>query len=186
MIQQSTYLDNATVSNSTIRSFIAKSHNSWLGAFLENSPMEEFRWRPIRYVEGDQSYIDQHANNPDRVMKDKDGKWQTNILLPFKLLSPTGVAMNSKAAIDDFKIVAGAVKEGKVSLEADISDDVLEVLADKVHQAWIVREDWRRGKDADFDKVDVPYAELPDVEKDKDRSRVRQMFEAIKRDCPRE
>lgn len=188
-IRRDEYLSNRSVSNRTIQESIARSHNRWLADVLERNPMAEGRWKPLGNEPGDPDYWDKYyPGHADRVrpVPETRGAFEFNLLLPFALLAPSGVAMNSKAALDDFGIVADAVLDGTLSIGQELTSEALEDLSDKVHEGWLVRESWRRGREESFDRLDIPYAKLPEEEKDKDRARVRAMFAAISRDCPAE
>ncbi len=184
-MKRADYLNDRTVGNPTIGAFIAKAHNQWLAGFLAENPTAKDRWRPVKMVPGDAAYLETFANNPDRVRKNGDGAWEINILLPFANLAPTGVKMNSSAAVDDFSIVADAILANRLNTSGDITESILEELSDKVHDGWRARESWRSG-DPDYDALNIPYSDLPDSEKEKDRVRVRGMYEAICKDCPAE
>ena len=184
-MKRADYLKDRSMSNSTISRFIAHAHHAWLGAFLADNPTTTHRWKVAKMVPGDQEYLETFCNNPDRVRKNTDGAWEINILLPFGCLAPTGVAMNTGAAVDDFTIVADAIMEEILDTSGQIPEPILEALSEKVHQAWQAREKWRSGQ-VEFDVLNVPYFDLPEDEKWKDRRRVRDMYSAICKDCPAE
>ena len=91
--------------------------------------------------------------------------------------------MNSSAAITEFQLLAAAISGGTLdpSVDEGLQTELLEQLSEKVHDAWIEREKWRKGE-ASYDSLAIPYAQLPENEKEKDRSRVRAMFGQIRRD----
>jgi hypothetical protein len=98
--------------------------------------------------------------NPQRMRDDKTGSGeQINILQPFENLTPGWQKENLDAA----EVVYDLVEPYRDNLDQVDAD--MEMLADKVHQAWSERNSY-----SELSKID--YADLPEEEKEKDRHQV--------------
>jgi hypothetical protein len=98
--------------------------------------------------------------NPERMRDDKTGSGQQiNILQPFENLTPGWQKENLDAAEVAYDLVEPYIDN------LDQVDAVMEMLADKIHQAWSERNSY-----SELSKID--YADLPEEEKEKDRHQV--------------
>jgi hypothetical protein len=98
--------------------------------------------------------------NPQRMRDDKTGSGeQINILQPFENLTPGWQKENLDAAEVAFDLVL-QYQDKPYQIDAD-----MEMLADKIHQAWSARNSY-----SELSKID--YADLPEEEKQKDRHQI--------------
>lgn len=98
--------------------------------------------------------------NPERMRDDKTGSGeQINILQPFENLTPGWQKENLDAAEVAFDLVL-QYQDKPYQIDAN-----MEMLADKIHQAWSARN-----SHSELSKID--YADLPEEEKQKDRHQI--------------
>lgn len=65
------------------------------------------------------------------------------------------------------EVAQGALNEGFANFEDIKSDEFVESASSKIHDAWLGRNEWAKGGG-----LDVPYDQLPEDEKAKDRAQI--------------
>jgi ribosomal protein L37AE/L43A len=123
-------------------------------------------WRKGRLTSGTHGQADA-VYEPRVKPSGLDDGQDVDIAQHYDKLTPKWQAENKAAASAAISLVRQAVASGS-SLQQLSSGSGMEVLADKVHQAWM-----QRNPKADYNAAQhVPYASLPEDEKQKDRNHV--------------
>ena len=102
-----------------------------------------------------------------------DGK--ENILKPFEQISTASRKDNLDAARYAVTLVFDVLMD-----EREISSEEFENMAALVHNDWLLRNSWVYDKEYGNPTLAVPYAELPEEEKEKDRQQLRQAIAKVK------
>ena len=123
-------------------------------------------WRKARLKGGTHGQADA-AYEPKMKPSGLDDGKEVDIAQHYDKLTPRWQAENKAAASAAIGLVRQAVASGKNPQQLSSGAD-MEALADKVHQAWMQRNP----KDDHNAAQHVPYASLPEDEKQKDRDHV--------------
>ena len=97
-----------------------------------------------------------------------------NILRPFEQISEASKKDNLEAARYAITLVYDVVMD-----ERGISTEEFENMAACIHNDWLLRNNWVYDKEYGNPVLAVPYMNLPEEEKEKDRQQLRQAIEKV-------
>jgi hypothetical protein len=116
------------------------------------------QWRKTRLNE-DGSYESRIKSTKDESWIEKNGTDQVDIANTNYIDLPADWQAENKAAAETVVDIIQE-KNGQIDLS---NDEIYNEVGDKIHSAWMSRNEWAKGGE-----LDVPFAELPEVEKNKD------------------
>lgn len=179
-----------TISNKDVKDFAKTKHKGLPKKVKKKKFKEWLEERERRVVENDEQIVAQMASelhddwrkgrlkggthgSPDAIYEPRmkpsgldDGK-EIDITQGYHKLTPKWQAENKAAAQVAVVLLRQALASGK-TLESLTRGQDLEMLADRVHEAWM-----QRNPKADYNAAQhVPYSNLPEPEKQKDRDHV--------------
>lgn len=128
-------------------------------------------------------YIAEHGDVP-RIKTTKDQAWieihgtdQIDINRPYSELSSDWKRENLEAA----SVAVGLVCEKQTETGSiELSDKEIEELSSIVHDEWLKRNEWVYDKEYGNPDLAKPYAELSEVEKQKDRNHILAACDIVK------
>lgn len=116
-----------------------------------------------------------------RLRPSGEGDGEIDITQHYSKLTPKWQAENKAAAQTAINLVQNAMQQG-ANLQALMAGPQLEQLASEVHEAWM-----SRNPKADYNAAQhVPYAALPEPEKQKDRDHVLMAVKLLAKQVPQQ
>ena len=150
--------------NSSLQTAIAQAadvlHEQWRESYRAANG-DKPRWKPLK--DASIAWVEQRSDIPASALKEEEGKKFIDIAaLPNSKLPPQYSGENTAAAKGAVEAIAENPRAG------------MEAFAAVVHTQWVGRnESWAPAE------LKVPYAELPEVEKEKDRVIIRVAAAAV-------
>jgi hypothetical protein len=161
MFEKGSTMSNQNVVASVI-GFAAAAHTAWRTDFESSKGSGAERWKST--VDGD--WLKANVGQPFC----KAAERQVNINVPFEQLPADWQIENINAVNLACTLVMGQILAG-----GELDEQFIEDTAAVIHDQWTLRQR-ATGKDSTdswFAGLSVPYSELPEVEKEKDRVFVR-------------
>lgn len=156
-----------------VLAFVAEAHNTWRKGFEAAKGVGAVRMKPT--VDGD--WLKANAGQPfcDPAQR------QVNINIGFEALPADKQVENINSAAVACTLVFGQVLSG-----GELDADFIEAASAEIHVQWVLRQRalGMDGTDGYFAALAVPYSELPENEKEKDREIVRgaiRLYNSIRR-----
>ena len=141
-------------------------------------------WRELRKKRKDGSY---EPRNKALIEKDGKEEWvNKEDIGDNKLIMKQDIANTDfkdlhefwqKENLDAAETVVGLVRSHK----GEFDEDFIEEASSKVHEKWLERNEWVYDESYGNPNLALPYKELKEKEKDKDRAQVKRAIEIVER-----
>lgn len=118
-----------------------------------------------------------------RMKKSKDEKWNEEHGTDEVDIANSDFAnLPSNWQYENLEAARVAIEQvfDKIMDDEEITDEVIEEMSSEVHEAWLKRNDWVYDKDYGDPSLTVPYTELSEDEKAKDRVQIQEAIEKVK------
>lgn len=137
------------------------------GFSSNGQPAETPRLRPSKDKTGekDKAWFAAQEAKDVKFTEDENGNKLVNTNVPYKELPPSWQEASSSAANFVVDTIAKALANG----ETVMSNDYVEKASSAVHDKWMADNAWQQES---APELFVPYAELPENEKEKDRDQI--------------